>query len=189
MTDFRIFDRETAPEKSRTFIENSIQANGMLPNLHGVMAGAPGLLEGYQKLDPVATETSFSKEELTVVWQTFNVEHECHYCVPAHTAIANRMKVDAAITEALRNETPLPNDKLEALRTFSLNMARSRGRVDERAVAEFLAAGFDQQNVLEIILVLAQKVMSNYTNHIAETPLDKPFQSLAWQKKSLATTA
>jgi len=48
MTDFRIFDRETAPEKSRTFIENSIQANGMLPNLHGVMAGAPGLLEGYQ---------------------------------------------------------------------------------------------------------------------------------------------
>jgi NADH:ubiquinone oxidoreductase subunit F (NADH-binding) len=46
---------------------------------------------------------------LTVVWQSINVEHACHYCVPAHTGIAAMMKVDEAITEALRNETALSN--------------------------------------------------------------------------------
>jgi alkylhydroperoxidase family enzyme len=185
MTEFKIFDQNNAPEKSRPILEKSLKTRGMIANLHGVMAGAPGLLEGYQKLHQLATETSFSKEELTVVWQTLNVEHNCHYCVPAHTAIANGMKVDAAITEALRNETPLPTDKLEVLRAFTLDLTRSRGLVSEEAVSTFLEAGFSQQNILEIILVLAQKVMSNYTNHLAQTPLDKPFQKSAWEKEAV----
>ena len=188
MTDFKIFDQNNAPEKSRGFLEKSIKGFGMIPNLHGVMAAAPGLLEGYQKLHQLAGETSFSKEELTVVWQTINVEHACHYCVPAHTAIAHSMKIEPAITEALRNETPLPTEKLEALRNFTLDLARSRGTVTNEATYQFLKAGFDQQNILEIVLILAQKVMSNYTNHLAETPIDEPFQSFSWKAKSPAQT-
>jgi alkylhydroperoxidase family enzyme len=75
--------------------------------------------------------SSFNEEELTVVWQSINVEHACHYCVPAHTGIAAMMKVDEAITEALRNETPLVNPKLEALRTMTLSIVRNRGHVAE----------------------------------------------------------
>lgn len=184
MTQFKVFDKESAPKGSRPLLEGSQRAFGMVPNLHGVMAAAPTLLEGYQKLHQLAQETSFSKEELTVVWQAINVEHGCHYCVPAHTAIAHGMKVDPAITEALRNETPLPETRLEALRQFTVNFARSRGVVDEAAISGFLDAGFTQQNVLEIVLILAQKVMSNYTNHLARTPVDKPFQKFAWEKKT-----
>jgi len=95
------------------------------------------------------------------------------------------MKVDSSITEALRNETPLPTSKLEALRTFTLDLVRSRGRVDDQAVSDFLKAGFSEQNVLEIVLILAQKVMSNYTNHLANTPIDKPFQKFAWVKNNV----
>lgn len=185
MSEFKIFSQETAPEKSQPLLEASHKAFGMVPNLHGVMAAAPTLLEGYQKLHQLAQQTSFSKEELTVVWQAINVEHSCHYCVPGHTAIAHSMKVDPAITEALRNETPLPSEKLEALRTFTLALTRGRGEVTAQQVENFLAAGFSQQNVLEIILVLAQKVMSNYTNHLAATPVDKAFEKFAWEKKSV----
>ena len=88
--------------------------------------------------------------------------------------------------EALRNETKLPTEKLEALRTFTLDLARSRGNVSKEATAKFLEAGFNQQNILEVVLILAQKVMSNYTNHLAETPLDKPFQDFTWEKKKPA---
>ncbi|MCV5838426.1 carboxymuconolactone decarboxylase family protein, partial [Escherichia coli] len=66
-------------------IENSVKAFGMLPNLHAVMAEAPTLLEGYQVVHELFQQTSFNAEELTVVWQTINVEHGCHYCVPAHS--------------------------------------------------------------------------------------------------------
>lgn len=182
MTDFTLHDQQSAPQESQNLLDNSIKAFGMVPNLHAVMAEAPGLLEGYQRLHQLFLDSSFDEEEITVVWQTINVEHACHYCVPAHTGIAESMKVDNAITEALRNETPLPSDKLEALRTFTLAVVRQRGEVDEKEVQRFLDAGFNRRHVLEVVLALSQKVMSNYTNHLAETPVDKPFQKYEWHK-------
>ncbi|MDU8912513.1 carboxymuconolactone decarboxylase family protein [Aestuariicoccus sp. MJ-SS9] len=183
MTDFTKHTMDTAPEESRPLLENSQKAFGRIPGLHAVMAEAPALLQGYQQLHKLfAEQTSFDKDELTVVWQTINVEHECHYCVPAHTGIAKMMKVDDAITDALRDETPLPNERLEALRTFTLAVVRGRGNVDNEAVQAFLDAGFTKRQVLEVVLGVSQKVMSNYTNHLAETPVDEPMKAFAWEK-------
>lgn len=182
MTDFTIHTLDSAPEASRPLLEKSIKATGRIPGLHGVMAEAPGFLDGYQVLHRLFTETSFTADEQTVVWQTINVEHACHYCVPAHTGIAKMMKVDDTISDALRNETPLPTARLEALRTFTLAMVRSRGNVTESDLDAFFAAGYTKAQVLEVILGLAQKVMSNYTNHIANTPVDQVMQKFAWEK-------
>ena len=182
MTDFTLHDKQSAPEESTALLDVSINAFGMVPNLHAVMAEAPGLLEGYQRLHQLFLDSSFDDEETTVVWQTINVEHECHYCVPAHTGIAKSMKVDDAITDALRDETPLPTAKLEALRDFTLSVVRDRGNVNDDTVQTFLDAGFTKRQVLEVVLATAQKVMSNYTNHLANTPIDKPFQKFEWHK-------
>jgi len=182
MTDFKLYDENTAPDDSKSLLKNSIAAFGMVPNLHAVMAEAPGLLEAYQVVHDLFSKSSFNKDELTVVWQTINVENECHYCVPAHTAIANNMGVDSAISDALRNETPLPNVRLEALRDFTLSVVRDHGNVDDAKVQAFLDAGFSKRHILEVILGYSQKVMSNYTNHLANTPVDKPFQKFEWQK-------
>jgi len=182
MTDFTLHDKQSAPAESTALLDVSINAFGMVPNLHAVMAEAPGLLEGYQRLHQLFLDSSFDDEETTVVWQTINVEHECHYCVPAHTGIAKSMKVDDAITNALRDETPLPTAKLEALRDFTLSVVRDRGNVNDDTVQTFLDAGFTKRQVLEVVLATAQKVMSNYTNHLANTPIDKPFQKFEWHK-------
>jgi len=183
MTAFPIHSIETAPEASRALLEQSKAAFGRVPGLHGVMAEAPALLDGYKHLHRLfAEETSFDKDELTVVWQSINVEHECHYCVPAHTGIARMMKVDDAISTALRDETPLPTPRLEALRRFTLQVVRQRGALGEAQVQAFLDAGFTRQQILEVILGVAQKVMSNYTNHMAQTPVDAVMQPFAWRK-------
>lgn len=182
MAEFTLHDKQSAPAESQPLLDNSVEAFGMVPGLHAVMAEAPGLLEGYQRLHQLFLDSSFNDEEVTVVWQTINVEHACHYCVPAHTGIAKSMQVDDAITDALRDETPLPTARLEALRDFTLAVVRGRGHVDDTAVQEFLDMGFTKRQVLEVVLACAQKVMSNYTNHIADTPIDKPFQKFAWHK-------
>ncbi len=185
MTDFDIHTLDSAPEESRALLEDSKKAFGRVPGLHAAMAEAPALLDGYKQLHKLFAEnTSFDKDEITVVWQTINVEHACHYCVPAHTGIAKMMKVDDEITNALRDETALPNERLEALRTFTLQVVRERGFVDDADVQAFLDAGFTKRQVLEVILGVAQKVMSNYTNHIVQTPVDEPMQAFAWEKKS-----
>jgi AhpD family alkylhydroperoxidase len=182
MTEFTIHTLDTAPDDAKPALEASFKNNGRIPGLHGVMADAPGLLNAYNFAHQQFMATSFDAEEKTVVWQAVNVEQDCHYCVPAHTGIAKMMKVDDAITEALRNETPLPTAKLEALRTFTLTVVRNRGFVDDADTQAFLDAGYTQQNILEVILGVAQKLMSNYTNHFAKTPVDQVFQKFAWQK-------
>ena len=185
MTKFEKLDETTAAPAALPLIEKSKAAFGRLPGLHAVMARSPALLEGYQVLHRLfAEETSFDAEEKTVVWQTINVYHQCHYCVPAHTGIAKAMKVDDAISDALRDETPLPTPKLEALRTFTLTMTESRGNPTDADLEAFYAAGYGEQQVLEIVLGLAQKVMSNYTNHLAQTPVDAPMQKFAWTPKA-----
>lgn len=184
MTDFPIHDVESAPEKSKPLLEKSKKAMGMIPGLHGVMAEAPGILEAYQTVHQLALDSSFDKDEITVVWQTINVENACHYCVPAHTGIAKMMEVSDDITNALRDETPLPSDKLEALRTFTLAVMNKHGNVSKADLDAFYSAGYKHRQVLEVILVLSQKIMSNYTNHIAQTPVDEPFKKFEWKKAS-----
>ena len=180
MTDFTRHTEDTAPEAAKALLAASKAAYGFIPGLHAVMAEAPGLLEAYQRVHELFASSSFDADELTVVWQTINVENECHYCVPAHTGIAKSMKVDDAITDALRNVTALPNARLEALRTFTLQVVRQRGHLSKAEVQAFLDAGFTRRSILELILGYSQKIMSNYTNHLADTPVDRVFEKFAW---------
>lgn len=182
MTTLTRHTLETAPEASKGMIEGTIKAYGMLPNLTATLASSPQILEAYQTLHGLFTQTSFNAEELTVVWQTINVEHECTYCVPAHTGIAHSMKVDPALSEALRNQDAMPNDKLQALHDFTLVIVRNRGHVSQEDLDKFYSAGYGVQQVLEVILGLSQKVISNYTNHIANTPVDAAFEAFTWTK-------
>ncbi|EAZ98331.1 carboxymuconolactone decarboxylase family protein [Marinobacter sp. ELB17] len=182
MVKFTLHDKNSAPEQSKPLLDGSVKAFGMIPGLHAVMAESPQVLEAYKKLHELVLASSFDNDETTVVWQSINVEHACHYCVPAHTGIAKMMDVSDDIINALRDETPLPNHKLEALRTFTLAVIRKRGEVSSDEVQTFLDAGYTQRQVLEVMLVLSQKIMSNYINHIAETPVDEPFKKFAWHK-------
>tara|TARA_R110001606_G_scaffold255098_1_gene403097 strand:- start:68 stop:622 length:555 start_codon:yes stop_codon:yes gene_type:complete len=184
MTKLTIHDLESAPEQSRPLLEASLKANGRIPGLHGVLAGAPGLLEAYQTLHKLFVNSSFDTNEITVVWQTINVEHECHYCVPAHTGIAHMMKVDQGLIDALRDGTAMPTSKLQVLHDTTLAIVRNRGYLSDEDVAAFFAVGYEERQLLEIILGLSQKVISNYVNHIASTPVDKVFEKYAWKKNA-----
>jgi len=183
MTEFTLYTQEDAPERSKQLLEKSMNLFGMIPGLHAVMAESPEMLETYQMAHDSFSNSSFSDEETTVVWQSINVENECHYCVPAHTGIAKSMGVSDQVNDALRDQTPLPSLRLEVLRNFTLSIVRQRGHVDDEAVNAFLDAGFTKQQVLEVVLGYAQKVMSNYTNYLAKTPIDRVFEKFKWQPK------
>ena len=179
---FQLHDIESAPEASKELLAGSQKAFGMIPNLHAVMAESPAVLESYKFLHERFQNSSFNNDELTVIWQTINVENSCHYCVPAHTGIANMMKVDQAITEALRNRTTLPSEKLQQLHETTLELVRERGILSKETLTKFFEAGYNKRHLLEIILGISQKVMSNYINYLADTPVDKDFESFVWEK-------
>ncbi|MFD1551045.1 carboxymuconolactone decarboxylase family protein [Putridiphycobacter roseus] len=183
MTTFKIHTIESAPEASKQMLEESVKGFGRLPNLMGVMAESPALVEAYKSIGAIFKDkTDFDAEEVTVVWQTINVENDCHYCVPAHTAIAHSMKVDEALTEALRNNTAMPTAKLQALKDMTLLIVKDRGVISDESMQAFFNAGYSTRHYLEILIGYAQKIMSNYTNHAANTAVDEPFQKFAWRK-------
>ena len=168
---------ESAPAGSKPLLEGSIKSLGFIPNLHGVFAESPSALEAYQMLHGLFASSSFNNDELTVIWQTINIEHNCHYCIPAHAAVAQMMKVDESLTAALRGKTAMPTEKLQVLQNTTLSLVKNRGHITSDEMNAFFSAGYNKRNLLDIVLGIAQKVMSNYTNHISNTPIDDAFKS------------
>ncbi len=187
MTSFTIHNAKTAPAASKPFIEQAQQQFGMVPNLIGLLAESPVAVETYLTLSELFTKSSFSPTERNLVWLTINYENDCHYCMAAHTLIAHSEKVDAEIIDALRTGETLDNPRLQALRSFTSNIVANRGWIDNEEVDAFLAAGYTKENVFEVLVGIAHKVLSNYSNHLAETPVDVPFQKFAWTKSPVVS--
>jgi len=183
---FTMHSVQTAPEAAKPLLEDSKKKYGFVPNLHAAMAEAPALLEGYKLLSDLYAKTAMSVLERQIVLIAINRENECHYCMAAHSAIATKEKMPKEILDALRDGTPLADPKLQALRHFAELMTVKRGWVAEEEVNALLAAGYTKQTILEVILAVGYKVLSNYTNHIAETEVDAGFQPFLWQKTQAA---
>jgi len=86
------------------------------------------------------------------------------------------MEVDSAITEALRSRTELPTKKLQVLHSTTLAVLRNRGHLSEEELAAFVEVGYGNQQLLEIVLGMSQKMISNYVNKFTHTPIDEAFQ-------------
>lgn len=181
MSDFTIYNAQNAPEGSREILSNVEAGWKFIPNLHGTLAESPIALEGYSKLFELFGKSSLTPAEQQVVYLTANYENECHYCMAGHTGLAKMAHVPEQAIQALRDGEPIANAKLEALRKFTSVMVTKRGWVSEDEISAFTAAGYDKENILEVILGIATKVISNYTNHISSTPLDSFMSGSEWQ--------
>jgi len=126
--------------------------------------------------------TTLTPIERQVVYQTINFENTCTYCVPWHSLLARKAGMNETDIEALRNGTSLGDTKLESLRLFTKEVVLQRGKICRGTLEAFMNAGYTPQNALEVVMGIAIKTMSNYTNSIAATPLDKQVQQLAWKK-------
>jgi AhpD family alkylhydroperoxidase len=182
MSQFTLHTIESAPPASKSILEGTKQAFGFIPNLQLHMAESPELLAGYSTLWELFSKTSLSPTEQQVVFLTANYENECRYCMAGHTQLAKMQKIDDSVVQAIRNGKAIPDPKLEALHAFTTTVVRERGFASESNVAKFLAAGYTERHVLEVILGVGTKVLSNYTNHIVHTQLDPFMKGAEWTK-------
>ncbi len=179
---YTVHSPEIAPAAARETLAGAKKAFGFVPNLLGVMAEAPALVKAYTTLSRIFDETSFSPAERQVVLLTVSYENGCEYCVAAHSVIAGMQKVPPVVVDSIRSGNPITNPKLEALRRFTAAVVEMRGWPSEDDTNAFLNAGYTKAQVLEVILGVGMKTLSNYTNHVAETPLDPAFANAAWSK-------
>ena len=181
MSEFRVHTVDTAPEQSVPFLQSAQQSMGFVPNLIGVLAESPATVEGYLTLMSIFDKSSFDRVERQVAILAISRTNECDYCMAAHSVVASMQNVPADVIQAIRNDRPIGDTRLEALRKFSATLIEKRGWLSEDDVAAFRSAGYSDAQVLEVVLAASLKTLSNYANHLAETPLDDAFASRAWQ--------
>lgn len=176
---------ETADPKGRPLLEGARAKLGFVPNMYARMVNSPGLLDTYLKgYAAFRNDSGFTPPEQEVVFLTISRENGCEYCVAAHSFIADVMsKLSPEATEAIRNDASIPDAKLAALAAFVRAMVNSRGLPSEADVTAFLAAGYGERHILEIILAIAVKTISNYANHLFHTPLDAAFEGRRWSER------
>lgn len=176
--DFTIYTTEDAPEGSKEFLKGVKEDFGFIPNLLGEFAESPAALEGYLTLNGIVEKTGFSPVEQQLAILAVSVENKCHYCSAIHSAILkNQLGADAELVEAVRNQTELPDPKLNELVNYVRTVVQKRGFAEDAEIERFLNAGYSKGNLLDVNVIIALKTISNYTNHIADTPLDEPFRA------------
>ena len=181
MSIFDLHTPETAPEQSRDVMAAVAGKFGFMPNIYGVLAESPAVIKAYTSMTALLGSTSFSPAEQQLMLLTISASNGCEYCVAAHTVVGKKFSLNADSIEAVRQGRPIDDLRLNALYHFTKSVVESRGNVTADEVDDFIAAGFDKAQTLEVVLATALKTMSNYINHFADTPLDEAFKVEAWE--------
>lgn len=174
---------ENAAPRAKANLESAQKALGFIPNMYAYMANAPILLDSYlYTYGLFRQESGFTPVEQEVIFLTVSRENGCHYCVAAHSFVGDVMThVPAEVTDAIRDGRDIPDAKLQALSAYTRTVLNARGHPCRESTAAFLAAGYIEQHILSIVQAIAVKTMSNYANHLFNTPLDETFKGRAWQ--------
>ena len=178
---FPIHSVQSAPDESQPLLEKIVDAYGFLPNLAGGIAESPALLKGFLGL-----AGSFDAPEMTldpiarqVVLLTTSQVNGCNYCMAAHSMLAAKSGLETAEIDRLVAGDSLTDGRLESLRKFTRSMVEQRGHVSNDELAALLQAGFDRAHILEIILGVTLKTLTNYTNHLIKAEINEQFAAFA----------
>ena len=173
---------ESAPPGARRFLTATRDHLGYLPAAMARMAASPQLIDGFLKLTAIFENAALEPVAREVLVMTVATRNRCHICVAMHTARLTALGADPGLIEALRDPgraEPLPDERLDAVRVFTLRVLDTAGDVGDRALRDFLAAGYTTQNALEIVLGIGTYTMSTLANRLTGAPVDDQLAAYA----------
>ncbi len=178
---FKVHSEKDAPPDAKNALKKVSDSYGFQPNIMGIFAEAPPLLDAYVTLGRMLEKTSLSPAERYIVMLTASSENDCEYCVAADSAGAKKENVPDDVVSAIRDGRTIADSRLEAFRQYARDLMKNRGRVSDDVKNDFLKAGYGPQQALEIVLGIGMKTLSNYTSRLSHTPLDSEFRDTAWR--------
>ncbi|HEB58512.1 MAG TPA: carboxymuconolactone decarboxylase family protein [Gammaproteobacteria bacterium] len=169
----------TAPATAAAVLGKVRERYGFIPNLAAYVAESPVTLDAVMNLAAAFDQTSLTPQEQQVVLLTVSALNGCSYCKTVHTALGRGTELDAETLRAIVALEPLKDARLTALRDFTRQLVEEQGWVNEEGVQRFLAAGFSQAQVFEVVLGIAMKTLTNYSNHLAGATPNPEFIAMA----------
>jgi len=172
MTTFSVPTREDVAPDNQAIFDNLKKALGFVPNLYATFAYSPTALGTYLALQNA--KSSLKPKEREVINLVVSQVNDCEYCLAAHTALGKMLGLtDAQILEIRRGRASF-DPKLDRLIRFVREIAEKRGHVSAATTDAFLAAGWSQANLVDAIMVVGDKSISNYLHGTTKIPVDFP---------------
>jgi uncharacterized peroxidase-related enzyme len=181
MKPFKIYSVKDAQPPSDNLLKTVAEMLGFVPNIFAVIAESSPSLKAFIELNSQFAESSFDATSREIIQTAASVENKCVYCVAGHTTFAEMQNVSSEIINAIRNNQPLQDKKLEALNQFTRTLIRTRGMISNNDVQQFLDVGYTPAHVIDVILGISLKTFSNIVNNVIGIPLDDEFTEHAWQ--------
>lgn len=179
MSIFTRHSELTAPKGAAEVLSKVKERYGFVPNLAAYVAESPLVLDAVLNLAGAFDRVSLTPQEQQVVLLTVSALNGCSYCKTVHTALGRMAEVDAKTLEATVAFESLPDRKLNALRDFTRKVVEEKGWVNERDVRAFLSAGYAKAQVFEVVMGVAMKTLTNYSNHLAGAVPNPEFVAMA----------
>jgi alkylhydroperoxidase family enzyme len=181
MPNYPVQTIASAPEGSKSAIEQLKKAFGVVPNIVGAIANSPKLINSLVGLFGQVHSPGLTEAENQIVLLTDAVTNSSKYAVAFHTVLALQQGISSEETTAIR-ERRLPTDKrFAALSALAKALIEKRGHLAEPELDSFNAVGFTKEQVLEVIAIVAASTITNYTGTIANPPLEDAFRQHAWR--------
>ena len=180
MARLTVHTAESTPEKAKERVSMVQKANGFIPNLIGVLANSPQALEMYQEVGKMNSRNSLTAEEIEVVQITAAAHNGCDFCVAGHTKAGTKLQMPENVLNALRGRTAIEdNEKYQALAQFTMQLIDRRGKVSDDELAAVKAVGYNDQNILDVVMGVALATLCNYANNVAQTDINPELQAFA----------
>jgi uncharacterized peroxidase-related enzyme len=172
MTIINVPTREEVSATNQAIFDNLKSAIGMVPNLYATFAHSETALANYLTFQNAKSSVSGKARE--VVNLVVSQVNECRYCLAAHTMLSKMAGfTDEQILEIRRGRASF-DTKFDALARLAKGITESRGHVDQTLVAAFFAAGWTKENLVDAIVIIGDKTVSNYLHSTTQVPVDFP---------------
>jgi AhpD family alkylhydroperoxidase len=172
MTTLQIPTHDQVSPANQALFDQLKKGLGMVPNLYATLAHSETALGTYLALQNAKSSiTGTAREVVNLVVSQVN---SCAYCLAAHTAIGGMVGFTPAQIIEIRLGAVSWDAKLDALARLVKNIASERGHADPALVQAFFDAGWTPANLVDTIVTIGDKTVTNYLHGTTQVPVDFP---------------
>jgi uncharacterized peroxidase-related enzyme len=172
MTIINVPTREEVSAGNQAIFDSLKKGLGMVPNLYATFAHSDTALASYMAFQNA--KSSIAGKAREVVNLVVSQVNECEYCLAAHTMLGKMNGFTEEQILEIRHGHASFDTKFDALARLTKGITQSRGHVDQTLVQAFFDAGWSKENLVDAIVVIGDKTVSNYLHSTTKIPVDFP---------------
>lgn len=173
MSRISIPSRETAHADAHSVLDNVNKVLGFVPNLHRLMSLNPPVLQGWAQLQASLAKTLDARTRDSIALAVSEADG-CNYCLAAHTFMAGNFAKMSADEIALNRKGNSEDSRRAAAAKFAHALIERRGKVSDEELQAVRQVGFSDGDIIAIVALSAQFLLTNFMNNVADTDIDFP---------------